>query len=37
MRDAIVFMTGIGFGTVVTCVILIVALISDEIRREKHK
>lgn len=37
MADAIIFMTGIGFGVVITSVILLVAMMTDEIReREKR-
>lgn len=32
MADAIIFMTGIAFGTVITSIILLVAMMTDEIR-----
>lgn len=34
MGDAIIFMAGLGAGSLVTIFILMVALISDDIRRE---
>lgn len=37
MGDAVIFMAGIALGSIVTIVILMVALISDEIRREQGK
>lgn len=34
MGDAIIFMAGLGAGSLATIFILMVALISDDIRRE---
>lgn len=37
MGDAIIFMAGIGVGSLVTMFICLVAIISDDIRRESEK
>lgn len=37
MGDAIIFMAGLGAGSLITIFILMVALISDDIRRESDK
>ena len=34
MGDAVIFVTGIALGSLVTMFILLVAMISDDIRRE---
>ena len=37
MGDSIIFMAGIAVGSLVTIFILMVALISDDIRREQER
>ena len=34
MNDAIVFMTGIWFGTIITSIALLVAMMTDEMREK---
>lgn len=36
MGDAIIFVAGIGVGSILTMFIMMVAIISDDIRREKE-
>lgn len=36
MADAVIFMTGIAFGTIVTSVTLLVAMMTDEIRNGRY-
>lgn len=37
MGDAVIFMTGIALGSLVTMFILLVAMMTDEIRRNEWK